>query len=263
MLSTKQSINVDGIPVAYYTAGQGPGIVFLHGASGHPETSFASLLDYFTRHRTVIIPAYSGSNLTPLPDGELDIDLLANQVLEVAKAASHGPVDFFGTSTGAVVAAVAAAKEPEVVRRMVLLGGSVHYHDPWERLFMRIWFRLAELDANVLAEFTLLHGHSADYLDSLSASERMRIRAALIPSEGFIALLKLLDRLDISDYVRKIKSPTLVVGMKQDQLVPTRYAKKFHDAIPGSEYAEIDSGHIAASEKPEELCRIMEKFLST
>jgi pimeloyl-ACP methyl ester carboxylesterase len=50
--------------------------------------------------------------------------------------------------------------------------------------------------------------------------------------------------------------------MKQDQLVPVRYTRQFRDAIPGSEYVEIDSGHAVAIEKPAELLKVIEEFLA-
>ncbi|MEU4741039.1 alpha/beta hydrolase [Actinosynnema sp. NPDC023658] len=265
MLSTKErSVDVAGIPVGYYVEGdgQGPELVLIHGGTGHPETSFASLLDHFTPRRTAIVPGYSGSHLTPLPDGEVDVDMLADQVLGVVKAAARGPVDLFGISTGAVVAAAAAGKEPDLIRRVVVLGGFVHYRQPWQRLLVRTWLRLAELDGNAFAEYTLLHVLSDEYLDSMSAGDRLRLRAGLMPSEGMVKLIELVSRVDISEHVRNIKAPTLVVGMKHDQLVPVRYAKQFHEAIPGSEYVEIDSGHAAAIEKPAELLKIVEEFLA-
>ncbi|MEV6806375.1 alpha/beta hydrolase [Streptomyces sp. NPDC051129] len=258
----KHSVDVAGIPVGYYKDGQGPEIVLIHGGTGHPETSFATLLDEFTPRRTVIVPGYSGSDLTPLPEGEVDIDLLADQVLGVVRDAAQGPVDLFGISTGAVVAAAAAAKEPDLVRRQVLLGGFVNYRQPWQRLLARTWRRLAELDANAFAEYTLLHVLSDEFLDSMSAGDRLRLRAGLMPTEGMVALVDLVSRVDISDYVGRITSPTLVVGMKHDQLVPVRYARQFHAAIPGSEYVEIDSGHAAAIEKPAELLKIITEFLA-
>jgi pimeloyl-ACP methyl ester carboxylesterase len=263
MLSTtKRSVDVAGIPVGYHVAGEGPDLMLLHGGTGHPETSFASLLEHFTQFRTTIVPGYSGSDLTPLPDGELTIDLLADQMLGVVKDVAHGPVDLFGISTGAVVAAAAAGKEPDLIRRMVVLGGFVHYRQPWQRLLARTWLKLAELDANAFAEYTLLHVLSDTCVDSMSATERLQLRAGLAPTEGMVALVELVSRVDISDYVGKIKAPTLVVGMKQDQLVPVRYARQFRDAIPGAEYVEIDSGHAAAIEKPAELLKIIEEFLA-
>lgn len=262
--TTQRSVDVSGIPVGYHVAGEGPGpeLVLIHGGTGHPETSFATLLEHFTQHRRAIVPGYSGSSLTPLPEGEVDVDMLVDQVAGVVEDAASGPVDLFGISTGAVVAAALAGKRPELVRRMIVLGGFVHYRRPWQRLLMRTWLRLAELDANAFAEFTLLHVVSDTFIDSMGASERLRLRAGLMPSEGLIALLELINRLDISDYVPKIECPTLVVGMRQDQLVPVRYAREFRDAIPGADYVELDSGHAAATEKPAELLMTIEKFLA-
>lgn len=70
---------------------------------------------------------------------------------------------------------------------MVVLGGFAHYRRPWQRLLMRTWLRMAELDANAFAEFSLLHVASAAFIDSASASERLRLGAGLMPSEGLIA----------------------------------------------------------------------------
>ncbi|HET9382955.1 MAG TPA: alpha/beta hydrolase [Streptomyces sp.] len=258
---TKHSVDVAGIPVGYYKAGQGREIVLIHGGTGHPETSFAGLLEEFTPHRTVLVPGYSGSDLTPLPEGEVDADMLADQVLGVVRAAAKGPVDLFGISTGAVVAAAAAARAPELVRRVVVLGGFLHYRHPWQRLLARTWRRLAELDANAFAEYTLLHVLSDGFLDSMNPADRLRLRAGLAPTDGMVALIDFVSRVDITGHVGKIRSPTLVVGMTHDQLVPVRYAKQFRAAIPGSEYVELDSGHGAAIEKPAELLKVVTEFL--
>lgn len=266
---TKRSVQVGGIPVGYYHArsedparGAGPALTLIHGGTGHPETSFSSLLEHFTRSRTAIVPGYSGSDLTPLPDGEVTVELLADQVAGVIRDAATEPVDLFGISTGAVVAAAVAARDPELVRRVVVLGGFLHYREPWQRLLARTWFRLAELDHNAFAEFTLLHVLSDAGVDAMSATERLQLRSGLVPTEGMMALIGLVSRMDVSEYVGLIKARTLVVAMKQDQLVPMRYARRFREAIPNSEWVEIDSGHAAAIEKPAELLKVVEEFLA-
>ncbi|WP_051965715.1 alpha/beta fold hydrolase [Kitasatospora mediocidica] len=262
MFSTQpQHVDVDGVSVGYYAEGQGPEVVLLHGASGHPETSFPHLLDELLKTRRVIVPGYSGSSLTPLPEGELDVDRLADQILAVVRETARGPVDVIGFSTGAVVAAAAAAQEPGLVRRLVLCGGFAHYGHPWQRMFTRTWQRLAEVDANTFAEFTLLHAVSDRYLDTLTPRERLMLRAGLLPSPGMVALVDLIGRLDVSDSLAKIEAATLVIGNRLDQLVQPRYAREFQEAIPGSEFVELDAGHLAVLEKPEELLRLVEEFL--
>ncbi|GAA3719363.1 alpha/beta hydrolase [Streptomyces tremellae] len=265
MTMAQHTIDVDGIPVGYYVQGEGNGtpLVLVHGGTGHPETSFAGLLDEFTAQRRTVIPGYSGSTLTPLPaEGKVDVDMLADQVLAAARDAVGGPVDLFGISTGAVVAAAAAGRSPERVRRMVLLGGFVHYRRPWQRLLARTWRKLAEVDANAFAEYTLMHVLSDEFIDAMRPPERLSLRAGLAPTEGMVALVDFVSEVDISHYVDRITAPTLIVGMTRDQLVPVRYAREFHAAIPGSAYVEIDSGHAAATEKPDELSKVVREFLA-
>ncbi|WP_271219568.1 alpha/beta fold hydrolase [Streptosporangium carneum] len=68
----------------------------------------------------MITPNYAGSGGTPLPTGELTLDLLADQVA----ATFGGPADLVGFSLGAVVAAAVAARHPGRVSREVRGRGS-------------------------------------------------------------------------------------------------------------------------------------------
>ena len=255
-----RSVEVGGIPVGYFVQGAGPEIVLVHGAGGHPESSFSNLLEHLTRSRTVIVPGYSGSSFTPLPEEELTFEFLTEQILAVVRAVATGPVDIIGFSTGAVIAGVAAAKEPERIRRVISCGGFQHYRQPRQRMFVRTWLKLAELDANAFADYTVMHALSDRYLDSISPAERFQIRIGLMPTNGLVALCRLVDAMDVSAYWPNITVPTLVIAPKEDHLVPIRYARELHETIPGSEYVEIDSGHLVPVEKPAELLKIIDEF---
>ncbi|MEU3448088.1 alpha/beta hydrolase [Streptomyces thermolilacinus] len=255
-------VDVDGIPVGYFVEGEGPDVVLVHGVNGNPETAFSRLLETLTKNHTVIVPGHSGSSITPLPEGELGIELLVSQVLGVVRAAARGPVDIIGFSSGAAVAAVTAATEPQAVRRLIVGGAFANHTHPWLRLLTRTWLRLADADTGTFADFGLLNAFSDGYLDSLQAHERLALRAGLSPSPGMLAMLKFILELDISDHLPRITAPALVIGAKQDHLVPIRYARQFQEAIPDSKLVEIDSGHVMARERPEELLRIIEEFLA-
>ncbi|WP_156959701.1 alpha/beta fold hydrolase [Nocardia sp. BMG51109] len=257
-----RSIEVAGIPVGYFVQGEGPEIVLVHGAGGHPESSFTNLLEHLAQSRTVIVPGYSGSSFTPLPEEKLTFELLTEQILGVIRAAARGPVDIIGFSTGAVIAGVAAAKEPELVRRLISCGGFLHYRQPRQRMFVRTWLRLADADANAFADYTVMHALSDRYLDSISAAERFQIRIGLMPTTGLVALCHLVNDMDVTEYWQNITSPALVIAPKEDHLVPIRYARQLHDTIPGSEYVEIDSGHLVPVEKPAELLKIIDEFFA-
>jgi pimeloyl-ACP methyl ester carboxylesterase len=259
--ATMQSVEVNGISVGYFVRGQGPEVVLVHGAGGHPESSFSNLLDHLSKTRTVIVPGYSGSTFTPLPAEELTFELLTEQMVAVVRAAARGPVDVVGFSTGGVIGTIMAAQHPELLRRLIVCGGFMDYRAPRQRMFVKTWLKLAALDPNAFADYTVMHALSDGYLDSLSGPERFQIRVGLMPSEGLVALCELVNRMDVSEYLPRITTPTLVVAPKQDQLIPIRYARQLHETIPGSELIEIDSGHLAAVEKPAEVLKIIEDFL--
>jgi pimeloyl-ACP methyl ester carboxylesterase len=66
---------------------------------------------------------------------------------------------------------------------------------------------------------------------------------------------------DIHGLLLLIEAPTLVIGCADDSLTPVENARGIHAAVPGSEYAELESGHVARVERPEELVALIRDFL--
>src|SRR4051794_2565744 len=94
-----------GITASYTTAGQGPGLVLVAGTGLDAKLNYGHLLDAFTSQRTVVLPDYAAAGETPDVDGELTVELLAEQIAAATEDAVDGPVDLVGYSLGAVVAA--------------------------------------------------------------------------------------------------------------------------------------------------------------
>jgi pimeloyl-ACP methyl ester carboxylesterase len=67
---------------------------------------------------------------------------------------------------------------------------------------------------------------------------------------------------DLRDLLPKITAQTLVIGLSRDQVVPVEQAHQVHEAIAGSRFAEIDSGHLVVFERPQELVAEVLGFLS-
>ncbi|MFT4048196.1 MAG: alpha/beta fold hydrolase [Solimonas sp.] len=73
-----------------------------------------------------------------------------------------------------------------------------------------------------------------------------------------------LDRaLDVSQQIKRIAKPTLVIGCTHDHMVPPAHARALAAAISGACYAELDSGHLAPLERPDEFAQLVTDFLST
>ncbi|QFY13215.1 alpha/beta fold hydrolase [Nonomuraea phyllanthi] len=240
--------------VHYRRAGSGPGLVMVHGTGGDAVTNYAHLVPGLSDIRTVITPDYAGSGQTADPGGDLTLDLLAGQVA----AAFEEPSDLVGFSLGAAVAVAVAAERPELVRRLVLIAGWTHAEDSRLRLGLHTWARLAATDPESFAAYGPLVAFSPEYVSAAGAGAIM----AGEPPHGTLRQIELDLRVDLRDLLPKITAPTLVVGNTRDYLIPVEHARALHAALPGSEYAELDSGHVVLHERPAEVSALIRDFIS-
>ncbi|MCF6468626.1 alpha/beta hydrolase [Nonomuraea sp. MG754425] len=243
----------DGGTVHYLKAGTGPGLVMVHGTGGDAVTNYAHLVPGLADLRTVITPDYAGSGQTSDPGGDLTLDLLAGQVA----AAFEEPSDLVGFSLGAAVAAKVAAERPELVRRLVLIAGWTHLADSRLELGLRTWSRLAATDPESFAAYGALLAFSPEFVGAAGAG-------TLTAGEGPPGTLRQIQldlRVDVRDLLPKITAPTLVIGNTRDYLIPVEHSRALHAAIPGSEYAELDSGHVVLLERPREVTELIRTFI--
>ncbi|MEJ3747535.1 alpha/beta hydrolase [Actinomycetes bacterium KLBMP 9797] len=250
-----------GTTVQYSAEGSGPGLVLVAGTGLDARTNFGHLVDAFSGSRTVVLPDYAGSGETTGPDGPLTLDLLADQVAAAASDAVDGPVDLLGYSLGALVAAAAAANHPDLVRRLILVAGWTG-PDARHELAMDLWLRLERTDHDLFNRFLQLSCFSAPFLSAIGDDGVAGLLDGAPPIRPGMRQHMELDRVaDVRDLLPKITAPTLVVGLTRDQVVPVERAHQVHEAIPGSTYAEIDSGHLVVFERPQELVGAVLEFL--
>ncbi|WP_043623938.1 alpha/beta fold hydrolase [Nonomuraea candida] len=248
------TVTYDGGTVHYRRAGSGPGLVMVHGTGGDAVTNYAHLVPGLADVRTVITPDYAGSGETTDPGGDLTLDLLAGQVA----ATFEGPSDLVGFSLGAAVAAQVAATRPELVRRLVLIAGWTHLADSRLELGLRTWARLAATDPESFTAYGPLVAFSPRYVSEVGAGALTEGK----PPHGTVRQIELDLRVDLRELLPGITAPTLVVGNTQDYLIPVEHARALHAAIPGSEYAELDSGHVVLHERPAEVTALIRDFIT-
>lgn len=255
------SVSVGEGVVHYQIEGEGPGLVLVHGTGGSADANFAHLVARFADVRTVIRPDYSGSGATTDGGGELTVESLAAQVAAASRDAAGGPVDVLGFSLGAVVAAATAAIHPELVRRLILVAGWTHGDDARHRLTFELWRDLNAADPELFGRFAMLTGFSPGYLSGLGHEGLAAALAMGEMAHGIARQIELDLVADIRPLLGKITTPTLVVGLTQDQMVPVEGSRQLQAAIAGSRYVEIDSGHVVVYEQPDELVSLVREFV--
>jgi 4,5:9,10-diseco-3-hydroxy-5,9,17-trioxoandrosta-1(10),2-diene-4-oate hydrolase len=109
------AVEAAGFSVRYYSAGDGPAVLYLPGAGG-PVMTFA--LDALSERFRVIVLELPGWGAQP--NDVADFDGLAAQVAEVATALGLDRFHLMGTSFGGACALHFVTNHPEMVESLVL-----------------------------------------------------------------------------------------------------------------------------------------------
>ncbi|WP_449062837.1 alpha/beta fold hydrolase [Planomonospora algeriensis] len=270
-------VTVGNAQVHYTRTGTGPALVLVHGTgSAGAELTWGGITHRFADRHTVITPDLSGTDRTSDDGAPLTVEGLAEQVAAVIEDAADaeraegtadagaGPAaDVLGFSMGAPVAAALAASRPDLVRRLILVAGWIRTDsDEYMRNLFALWRRLGSVDAEAFGRSVTMTGFSRDFLNTIGREEVERLVPNLPPTPGTLRHVDLDARVDIRRLLPLIQAETLVVGCSQDATVPVGNSRDLHAAIPGSAYAEIDAGHVAFFEKPDEFTGLVRDFLA-
>lgn len=247
--------------VHYTVEGSGSGIVLVHGASMDAATNYSHLFQYFTDDHTVIAPDYAGSGDTIVPPGDVTVDLLVEQIGQVIDDSGTAPMDLVGFSLGAAVSASLAARRPDMVRKLVLVAGWSDTSDPRLRLGLETWGRVLDTDPDLATATAPLMAFSPRFLSSLGEEGLAQLRSGKA-APGTRQQIDLSLQVDIRDDLPRITAPTLVVGCTLDYLIPIEHSRRLHEAIPGSGYQEIQSGHVVFHEQPIPIVNAIREFIA-
>lgn len=260
-------------PVYYreVNAGPRPPLLLLHGWGGSSRYWRATLAALGTDRR-VLAPDLPGFGASPPLQGPATAVRMAEVVIAFADAMGLEQFDLNGHSFCASVAVYAATRHPQRVRRLVLTCMSTYRNEferrivdkvhnvmalwmamrrPWmaERRFFyrllgsRFFYKLPDDDA-------LLREAMADFL-------KMDRRTALetAANAGDAA---------INASLAALTCPTLVVGARQDKIMPPSGTPEVARLAPNSRLVWIERcGHLPMVERPDEYHRLVREFLDS
>lgn len=233
----------DGTTVAYATVGVGPPLLLVGGWLSHVELSWAlpaerSFLESLARGRTLIRYDRPGCGLSDRPlDVEWSLGLEGDAIQAVMSAVGGAKFDLMGSSLGAPIAIDWAARHPDRVSRLVLYGG---------------WARGADIATPRVREHVvgLVRSHwglGSDVLVEIFAPEASAAtRAALgeyqrhaSSAETAAKLLDACYEVDVTDRLRDIATPTLVLHREHDRAAPLEQSQLIASRIADARLIEL------------------------
>ena len=245
--------------VHYDRTGDGPALLLLHGTAASREQwePLTAQADGFT----VLAPDFPGSGLTTDDGGPITVEALAAQAEAVLDHAGVASAHVAGHSLGGVVAAHLAGTRPDRVRSAVL-------HAAWpvtdvrQDAEFRYWLDL--LETGTFARMLPLMAFGPRYWEQATAESNEQLVKTLetVIQPGTGRQIETDRAVDLRPVLGRITAPVLVLGSAHDRLVTADQQRELVAAIPDARAAEIDAGHGAPAELPDEFARLVLDFVS-
>lgn len=261
----RQSVTTRFGPVSCrQTSPEGKCLFLLHGIGGNADAWTKQYATLGKRFRVVgwDAPGYGTSfdfkaESPPLED-YADAFIATLDALEVDQAT------VLGHSFGGLIAACAAARNPERIERLVLTAcssGHATYEEARRQSILR-----TRLDAFSTGGTSTYARSRVKTLLSVDPSPAVVEEAVRVMSQirqpGFPQATRMVSASDIFPYLPKLSMPTRVICGTADQVTPTALNKKIADTIPGAGFVTLEgAGHWLFLEFPQEFDKAVLEFL--
>ena len=258
---------VDGRKAFAYTAAHAidpdkPTVVFVHGA-GLDHSWFGLQSRYFGHHgRNVLavdLPGHGRSAGPPLPS----VEQMADWVPRLLDAAGLNRASVVGHSMGSLAALECAARYPERVERIALIGTA------YPMKVSDAFLEAAHRNEQAAYDMDTIWGHAPQvplggnpnpgmwmYGDTLARLAR------LAPGVLYAGLRACNDYASGLESAAKVKCPALFILGQRDQMTPPKAAIALAQAIAGSRTVTVaPSGHSLMAEGPDATLDSLIEFL--
>lgn len=236
--------------VQVFEAGDGPPLVFLHGAGGLTEDS--PFLAALARHSHVFAPLLPGYGDSEGAETLRDMLAVTLHSFDVVDALGLGRPMLVGHSMGGMIAAEMAAIAPREVERLGLIAPAGLWLDahPVPDLFSKLPHELPALLFHdpALGERMMTAGGD---LDDPKFLEAFMVRNARQLAMAGKLLFPIPDR-GLDERLYRIRAKTVIVWGESDRMIPPAHGDAFCRGIAEAELICIPAaGHMVIVEHPD------------
>lgn len=246
-----------GVDIDVWEGGDGPPLLFLHGAGGfRPGPAY---LDLLGRRRRVIAPSHPGFGVSGLADWMDRPDDIAHLYLELLDRLHIAHIDVIGTSFGGWIAAELATMQPQRLRRLVLVAPAGVKTGSRDELDIPDIFALPAdtVQRMLYAEPDKFRADPSTMTDEeLRIMLRNRESLALFAWEPYLHNPKLPHRL------HRVTCPTLFLRGAQDGLISAEYVARYAALLPHARIVTLpNAAHVPQLEQPDAFAAATLSFL--
>jgi pimeloyl-ACP methyl ester carboxylesterase len=268
--------SVDGVRLAYTAEGCGPPLARTTFYLNHLELDWQCpvwkpYLEELTARHTLLRHDMRGFGLSYHDSPSQSLDAWVQDFESVVDAAGLDRFPIVAMCHGAAIAVEFAARHPERVTHLVVLGGYVRgglkrARNAQERAARELMLKTVELGWG--EENEAFHQVWPTLLQPSSTLERLRALSELqrrsSTSANAVSLLRATGDIDISESATKVRCPTLVFHTRQNRAAPFEEGRLLASLIPGAKLVALEGeNHVLTEVEPawHEFVRGLRAFL--
>jgi pimeloyl-ACP methyl ester carboxylesterase len=254
-------VRARGLEIAYECVGEGPPLVFVHGAADDGrvwQPQLAALADEFT----VVAWDEPGAGRSSDLPADFALADYANCLAALIEALALGPAHVAGISWGGTVIQELYRRHPEFVATLIL----VDTYAGWKGSLPG-----AEVRARVAGASQMLAAPTGQFDPTFPAlfagnppAEFVRLLeeiAADVRPESLRTQLFVMAEADQRDLLPRIAVPTLLIWGELDARSPLTVARQFAHAIADTKLVVLPGcGHLSNLEQPEQFNEAVREF---
>jgi len=248
------------------TGGEGQAILFIHGLMLASE-SWGEQVPRFAETHRVITYDLRGQGRSEKTRNGLGLDSLAEDAAALIEKLGGTRAHVVAFSMGTFIAMRLAARRPDLVRSLTLIGPSADAEEPSNlpRYRALIGFvRLFGTRAVTGPLMKILFGRTW-LADPTVRSRRSHWRAAVasLPRSLHRAATASAHRQAVTDLLPAISAPALVVSGTEDRPISPDRARRVHHGIAGSRFVSVpNTGHAVMIEQADTFNDLLAAFLA-
>ena len=239
-----------------------PWLVFSHSLACNAGMWWPQLAEFARDYRVLAFDT-RGHGRSDAPAGRYTMDMLADDAGGLMCALGISNAHFAGLSMGGMIGQALTLRHPELVASLTIADSASRWPAEAVDLFAQRAATALRSGMAPLVDATLARWFTPEFHKSdVDAVARVGDMILHTPVAGYVGCSEAIPRINMTERLREITCPILVIVGDRDPGTPVAMSQAIHDNAPGSELVIIEhAAHLSNVEQPVAFNRVLRRFL--
>jgi aminoacrylate hydrolase len=257
--------NVGDAEIYYEEHGSGEPLLLVSGLGGTAAYWKPNIAGLAAKYR-VIVHDHRGAGQSTHSKIRYSVDQMTDDVLRLMDHLKLERAHLVGHSTGGAIGQTMAIRNPERLKKLVLFATWTKADKFFRQLFAARRALLTEVGKEAYVRGGTLFLYPPWWIKANEAlvEEREKLSiATFAPPEVVASRIDAIVTFDRTAGLANIRTPTLVLGVKDDAITPAYFSEQLARSIPGAKLEILpEGGHCASETALEAFNRVVVSFLA-